>query len=101
MYRIVKSRCRCEIFLPNRVLIRGEIINFFSFPLFKEPIGHLLSLVQDVLGKTRLISASIENLDSDATRSLNKFIEILNSLVDRFLQCELHHFELVCFTFEI
>lgn len=62
---------------------------------FQEPIGHLVLLVQDVLGKSRVVSITIENTDDEAVRSLFKFTDILNSLVHRFSNCDLSHFQLV------
>ncbi|XP_065207028.1 Fanconi anemia group I protein homolog [Planococcus citri] len=58
--------------------------------ILQEPIGRLILLIQDVLLKTNSMHSN-DNED-DTPRSVQKFTEIMLSLIERFSQCDLNHF---------
>lgn len=57
---------------------------------FQEPVGKLVFVMQQVA-----LKALDEFGEDDQPRSLEKLRDILDSLVTRYAQCDLIHFELV------
>lgn len=58
--------------------------------ILQEPIAKLMFAIQQIV-----VKASEESTDAEQPRSLEKFTDILTSIVSRLINCDINNFDLV------
>lgn len=91
----------CVYLVSRKIPFKLKVVSAWKTTqslFFQEPVGKLVFVMQQVA-----LKALDEFGEDDQPRSLEKLRDILDSLVTRYAQCDLIHFELVwkrgCFVF--